>query len=327
MSKFNIDTVKTQNEITAILGHKDSLDKQREQMKKVCEDLFLGNDTETIKQVIEGLETILSKEEQQIVILANALQDALNCYTDTESRIIAYINSQGEIITTPEGNGENAPSDPTNTPSDDKDKDDEPFNVYDWLSEQTGIPKEVIDIIATILSFIPVINCVTDIIDIVNDVSAAWGDDHKISFGEAGVIIFDIVNLGMDIVAAGEIIKGLSKAVKTAKSAKTAAKTADEAAKIAAKKAEKAAAKTGGSVPVTKAAKKATKAAKEADKAKDKAKVAKEAWEAAKQAEKEQLKEIAKKTGENAKDYFIGDGSDQPGIVKEEASEYIMDTY
>ena len=87
------------------------------------------------------------------------------------------------------------------------------------LGESTVEIRNAIEIIKFILGFIPVINCITDIYQLVDDVTQALSDDGKISGGEWLALGADVIFLGLDVVAAGDIIK----AVKVAKVANTEA--------------------------------------------------------------------------------------------------------
>lgn len=91
------------------------------------------------------------------------------------------------------------------------------------LGESTVEIRNAIEIIKFILGFIPVINCITDIYQLVDDVTQALSDDGKISGGEWLALGADVIFLGLDVVAAGDIIK----AVKVAKVANTEAKAAN----------------------------------------------------------------------------------------------------
>ena len=329
MGKFYIDVDQATAQVTRLRNHKSGLTARKSRLMEVHSDLWIGVETEAIREVLERLNSNLELEANQVEILATALEKIIALYVKAETDITNHING-GQATTPPSGNGNGTtPSDNSGDGSKpskpeqgdnsgDEEDPDEPFNVYDWLAEESGLPKDVIETIALILSFIPVINCLTDIIDIINHVSEALGDDGKISWQEGAVIAWDIVNLGLDIASAGEIIKGATKAVKSVKAANTAAKHADDVAEAAAKTAAKKAAKSGGSVPATKAAKKATKALKRAEKAADKAKAAKEA---AKQVTKETAKKAAKKA---AKDTA---GNAAKGVPRGKAKDYLIDKY
>lgn len=97
------------------------------------------------------------------------------------------------------------------------------------LGESTVEIRNAIEIIKFILGFIPVINCITDIYQLVDDVTQALSDDGKISGGEWLALGADVIFLGLDVVAAGDIIK----AVKVAKVANTEAKAAKKVAEQA----------------------------------------------------------------------------------------------
>ena len=71
------------------------------------------------------------------------------------------------------------------------------------LGESTVEIRNAIEIIKFILGFIPVINCITDIYQLVDDVTQALSDDGKISGGEWLALGADVIFLGLDVVAAG----------------------------------------------------------------------------------------------------------------------------
>ena len=169
------------------------------------------------------------------------------------------------------------------------------------LGESTVEIRNAIEIIKFILGFIPVINCITDIYQLVDDVTQALSDDGKISGGEWLALGADVIFLGLDVVAAGDIIK----AVKAAKTA------------------EKKAAKRAGSVPTTKAAQKATKAAKNAVR---KAAQADEAKQIATGAAKDVIKKVTEGAANNVMDEYVAtpENAGMPNAVKRESLDIIL---
>ncbi|MBE5858655.1 MAG: hypothetical protein E7301_00805 [Butyrivibrio sp.] len=323
MGKFYIDVEKTGKSVTALRNQKENLVGQRRELNKVYNNLWLSNETDTIKQILEKLDQNIKLEADEVEFMANALEAIINLYTQTENNILLYIQN-GQNLTAPNnqggGNSEengNTPDNPEEKKDEEENKEDDPFNVYEWLSEQTGIPQEVLEALAFILSFIPVVNCLTDIIDLVNDFSEFY-NDKELDAGEMVVLALDLISFVSDINTALNIIEGAKKATKVAKSANIEAKKASGEAKKAAQKAAERSGKKGKST--VRAVNRANTAAKKANEAK---KAAKNANKIAFNDIKEQLK---KETRKNVKNYLEPDPEDPlsvPGMTKDIIKEQV----
>lgn len=302
MSTFSIEINNVKVQIDQLRKYSQEIGRLHERLSSIRGEISLDSNTSTIKKAIETQENALQQDEQLLLKTANQLAEIINVYTSAEQSIM------GNTIS---ANNPNLKTEDETVSANESETDKEPFDLDKWVSENTGIPEDVLEIIKFILGFIPVVNCVTDIYQIVDDVSKALADDKQITAGECAALVVDVVFLGLDIFAAGEIIKGAKAAIKTAKAAKVEAKVATETAERLAKKAEKtaaAASKNKQIKAVTKrTAKKIKKAetaakntAKKAKKAALKAEeAAKNAVEAPKNAVKKVTTDIIKGTGDN----------------------------
>lgn len=301
MSEFSIKISVIPEQIENIRQVSSSLLKINEDIEKIKKAITIG---ETFVQSIKLCQEEIFKEENQLSSFITALEQIVEMYKSTEERIIGNKNVD-------EGNNEIQTSEEQETETSDERQDDQ-GSLDEWTAEKLGISEDTWKIVKFILGFIPVVNVATDIYQIADDVNKALSDG-KLSCGEFGGIITDMVFCGLDLFAAGQIIKGLKGVTKAAKIAKTESKVASETAEQLAKKAEKATIKSGGSVPTTKAAQKATKAADRAEKAAKKAEeAAKASKEANKTAAKSMAKDIVKGTVDNVADEYGVSG--KPGI-------------
>ncbi len=276
-------------------------------LDSIVENIHLSGSMPEIRDAIIACREELKCEVKALHVLSEQLRAIKTLYVSNESDLVVGIT----------GSGEAARKNDNQVSGDEK-----VFDLDKWLSEQTGISEDTIEIVKFILGFIPVINCVTDIYQLIDDVTSALGDDGKITGGEWFALATDVVFLGLDIVAAGEIVK----AVKTAKVATTEAKAAEKVAEQAAKRAEKRAAKSGGSVATTTAAQKATKAARNATR---KASQAENAKMLAKDATKDVVVKTANGVVDNVVDEYMptAQNAGMPNAVKRESRDNLILSY
>lgn len=276
-------------------------------LHEIIDEIQLGESTVEIRNAIRTCCQELKIEAADLSMLIEQLDAIRKLYISTE-----YDLTGGTVKTDKPAEADN------HEVTDSK----ETFDLDKWLAKQTGLSENAIEIIKFILGFIPVINCITDIYQLVDDVTQALSDDGKISGGEWLALGADVIFLGLDVVAAGDIIK----AVKVAKVANTEAKAAKKVAEQAAKTAEKKAAKSAGSVPTTKAAQKATKAVKNAVR---KAAQADEAKQIATGAAKDVIKKVTEGAANNVMDEYVATpgNAGMPNAVKRESRDNLILSY
>lgn len=236
-------------------------------------------------------------------MLSSKLNDIIIQYETTEAKIMQNNVTPNTIADKPENEKNSEPPD-----------------------EAVSEDDELEEMLWTILSFIPGLNCIADIRQLIKDLKKVLdGDTPTVS--EIMGILMDVAFLAMDFVSVLALAKNIGKGIKAAKLASTAAKDASQKAAKAAKAAEKAASKTGKTVAKTKAAKKAAKAANKAENAAKKAEAAKNASKTAKkEAAKNAIKETTRATADNVKDKYIPspDNGYIPGAILEDARDQMI---
>lgn len=299
MSTFSIEINNVKVQIDQLKKYSQEIGRLHQWLATVRGNISLDSNTSTIKKAIENQENELQQDQQLLLKAANQLAEIINVYTATENTIlgIGLPDKSPNLTTEDDSVSENE----SNTEK-------EPLDLDKWVSENTGIPENVLETIKFILGFIPVVNVATDIYQIADDILNALADDGKIKDGEWAALVIDVVFLGLDIFAAGEIIKGAKEAIKVAKAAKVEAKVATETAEHLAKKAEKAAATASKNKQITTVTKRVAKKIKKAERtakntAKKARKAALKAEEAAKNAVEAQKKFCKKSDNRYLKGY------------------------
>ncbi|MDE6434737.1 MAG: hypothetical protein K2L07_10985 [Lachnospiraceae bacterium] len=304
MASFKIHTSVVKGQCETLSANEKTLFSYSSRVSEISAALSLGDSTEKIQQSLKVVCDNLNKESREFALLASKLEEIVGQYKMAESQIIE------KDVKVKDSNNE-------------KTKNDLPDSKEDSSSEDSAME----ELIWTILGFIPGLNCIADIRQIVKDFEKAAADG-KLSNSEIIAIIMDFAFLVMDTVSLLALVRNITKGVKAAKLASTAAKTAEQKAVAAAKTAEKAASKTGGTVTKTRAAQKAVKTAKAAEKAAAKAETAKAAASAAKkEAAKEAAKSAAKDTGKNIVNKYLPtkDNHNVPGKVLEDTKDILLD--
>jgi chemotaxis protein histidine kinase CheA len=303
MACFKIHTKVLKSECGNISQEVKNLNTYVNEINAIATDISLGHSTASIKKTLQNISTDIKTGSTNIALFSSKLNDIIVEYETTEARIIQN-NTTPNTIADTSGNEKNSESP------------DEAVSEDDELKEM----------IWTILSFIPGLNCIADIRQIFKDLKKVLdGDTPTVS--EIMGILMDVAFLAMDSVSALALAKNIGKGIKAAKLASTAAKDASQKAAKAAKAAEKAASKTGKTVAKTKAAKKAAKAANKAENAAKKAEAAKKASKTAKkEAAKNAIKETMKATADNVKDEYVPspDNNYIPGAIQEDARDQMI---
>ncbi len=311
---IKVNLHQTKAEAVEIEKTKTLIITQKGRIDQVSSQVDIGAETATIRKLLTDIAEKLELEADSAEELGKALQTIVKYYTDAENKIVNYSFTKR--------NPDEDPSQPQITnPSDDV---KEPEKTLDEkLQDLTGLSEEEIAAIKLILGFIPGLNCVVDIYEIINDYRKAMKDGN-VSASEWAGIGLDILFLGLDAFSVYSFAKNMSKAVKEAKIANTAAKeaskAAEEAAEVAARRASKAAEaaeEAAGAAKKSYAKKQGAYLERKAEKAAAKAtKASRKSIKAAEKAEKasNNIKKIIKdEVADNIKERYIGK---KGGIIK-----------
>lgn len=335
VSNFSVKIDRIESENTNISTCKTEVYQLVPNLIIIKNSVSLGDGTDEIKRRIAKFQEQIESESVKLGELSEILSSVLTQYITTENKLLGNETASAPVQSEESNNGitGNAPNE--------SDVPETKLDFDEKIAEALGISEGNWEIIKFVLGFIPGINCLVDIYQIVDDLNEALCDDGKISLGEAGALLADLAFLALDVVSFMSIVKQAGKAVKSVKQAKTMAKAAVESAdkaiqsaEKAVQAAEKAVAKSGGTVATTKAAQKAEKAAKTAAKkiakAKEAASAAEEASKTVKAAVKNARKEVPKAflkgTGENiVQEYIPGrNGRGMPTHAEREARDNMM---
>lgn len=317
MASFKIHTSVLKKECETMSQEAKTLSKYVEEIDKIATQISLDHSTASVKKTLQTISKDVRTESANLALFSSKLNEIIVRYEMAEKSIMkdsVVQNTTGDKS----GDGE------TGEPADETESENNETEEMIW----------------TILSFIPGLNCVADIRQIIKDIErvcAKHKDGSLPTVSEIMGILMDVLFLAMDFVSVVSLAKNIGKGIKAAKVASTAAKeTAQEATK-AAKQAEKAANQARRAASKSKAARKATKTAKKARKAerakeaaevaKKEAEVAKEAAEAAKkEAAKNVAKETAKGTAGNVADEYgaTPNNGGIPNAVKREARDQMI---
>lgn len=314
MSNFSVKIDRIESENTNISTCKTEVYQLVPNLIIIKNGVSLGDATDEIKRKIAKFQEQIENESVKLGELSEILSSVLTQYITTENKLLGNETASAPVQSEKSNNGITG-----NTPNE-SDVPETKLDFDEKIAETLGISEDNWEVIKLVLGFIPGINCLVDIYQIVDDLNEALCDDGKISLGEAGALVADFFFLALDVVSFMSIVKQAGKAVKSVKQAKTMAKVAAEssdkalqAAEKAVQAAEKAAAKSGGTVATTKAAQKVEKAVNTAIKKVAKAEKAVDAAEeasktvkvAVKNAKKEVTNAFFKGTGENIVQEYI----------------------
>lgn len=302
-------------QVKTISSCRITIQNANQRLDEIKDRVKLDSSTTKIRNAIITYCNLLKNEEDTLAKLEEQLEAICSLYSKTEEEILGFSTDvkKSEV---------DKPEETENTP-----ESEDYESLDEKIAKITGLSEKEIEIIKFILGFIPGVNVITDIYQLVDDIRKAYSDDGKITGKEWLALIADLAFLGLDLFA----LDGILKAAKTAKLAKTNAKvareTAEAAAKTAEKKAAEAATRTAGKTPTTTAAQKTVKAAKTAEKNATKAaKKAQEAEQAAKDAAQQLSKDITTGIVENIEDEYtptVSNGG-MPNAAKRDARDSLL---
>lgn len=317
MASFKIHTKALKNECETISQEAKDLNKYVDEIDKIATNISLGHSTASVKATLQTISTDVRTESAALALFSSKLNDIIVQYETAETSVMKNNVTPNTITDTP-ANEETTKSSEESVSEDD----------------------EMEEMIWTILSFIPGLNCVADVRQIIKDVKrllAKHEDGSSPTVSEIMGILMDVAFLAMDFVSVVSLAKNIAKGVKAAKVASTAAKEATQKAANTAKKAEKAADKARRAANKSRASRKSAetaKKAKRAENAKEAAKAAQKEADAAnqaaktakKEAAKNAVKETAKDTADNIKDEYIPSAENGyiPGAIQEDARDQMI---
>lgn len=305
MSEFSIKIAAIGSEVTLLEEYAKAIKDEVSKVESIKGRISLGSSTADVRRALANCMAEMCIEEDNLKILGSQLKCIIDEYKKAESQLVNPETSKSDATVS---NGQADADKAVEGKNSEQDTDNSSNE------EDMEIVKEIL---LFVLGFVPGVNCVIDIISLVDHWQTAWADE-EISFDEALVLALDVVALVGDVVQFGTLVKSLAKSSKKVKLAKTAAKKATKKAANAADKAEKAAAKASGK----KAAQKAQKAATKADKLAAKADKAAEAAETAKnQFIKETKEKVLEETAGNVADYT---NNMEVNIAKDAYEESVM---
>ncbi|MBE5942207.1 MAG: hypothetical protein E7264_06680 [Lachnospiraceae bacterium] len=289
--KINIQEInKVKSEFSIEAAELTRLTNKVEDIRK---DLALKERNKTVRKNLVSRVEDLNEEITSLKELSTSLADAAKLYKATETKISVEEKFKGQTITNLNKNVK-----PIET--------DEEKDWEDKLKENLGMSDQEWEIFKTglelIIGCIPVVNCIYDVVDLVNTVVEA-GEDGEYTNAEKLAIILGVASVAGDLLQVGALAKTVDAGRNATRLAKTSANLAKENAEKTAKTAAKKAAKTGGTQKGTKAAKSAEKWKKDAEKMRNyekrKEDEYRKAVEAAKKAKKE---EVRRQYEKNVKD-------------------------
>jgi len=280
--KINIQEInKVKSEFSIEAAELTRLTNKVEDIRK---DLALKERNKTVRKNLVSRVEDLNEEITSLKELSTSLADAAKLYKATETKISVEEKFKGQTITNLNKNVK-----PIET--------DEEKDWEDKLKENLGMSDQEWEIFKTglelIIGCIPVVNCIYDVVDLVNTVVEA-GEDGEYTNAEKLAIILGVASVAGDLLQVGALAKTVDAGRNATRLAKTSANLAKENAEKTAKTAAKKAAKTGGTQKGTKAAKSAEKWKKDAEKMRNyekrKEDEYRKAVEAAKKAKKEEVR-------------------------------------
>ncbi|MDE6434734.1 MAG: hypothetical protein K2L07_10970 [Lachnospiraceae bacterium] len=317
MACFKIHTKALKNECETMSQEAKTLSKYVEEIDKIAAQISLDHSTTSVKKTLQTISKNVRTESVSLSLFSSKLNEVIVQYEVAEKSIAKDSVVQNTM--------------------DDKSGDEGTNGSEDETESEDNETEEMI---WTILGFIPGLNCVADIRQIIKDIKrvcAKHEDGSLPTFSEIMGILMDFAFLAMDFVSAVSLAKNIAKSIKAAKVASTAAKEATQKAAKAAEKAEKAADQARRAASKSKAARKSAETAKKAERAeraKEAAEVAKKEAETAKraaafangEAAKNAVTETAKQTVENVIDEYGETPTNGyvPNAIKREARDQMI---
>lgn len=215
MSVFMVNAALVRGQASEIKKQKRKLDNYSIQVLSISRSLQLGSSERIIKNELKKISEQLNEEGIDCEKLGAALIDIVDTYIKTENEILDG-KSEGDGKTGNTSTSGNT-SDANTDNSSERAKSDS--NILEQIKDKFNLNDAALDIVKLILGFIPGVNCLVDIYDLVNDIKDA-SKDGKLSAGESFTIAMDTISLASDVISFGALVKameGVADGVKVAK--------------------------------------------------------------------------------------------------------------
>lgn len=215
MSVFMVNAALVRGQASEIKKQKRKLDNYSIQVLSISRSLQLGSSEKVIKNELKKISEQLNAEGIDCEKLGAALIDIVDTYIKTENEILdGKSESDGKT-----GNTSNSGNTSAANTENSSEKTKSDSNILEQIKDKFNLNDAALAIIKLILGFIPGVNCLVDIYDLVNDIKDA-SKDGKFSPGEIFTIAMDTISLASDVISFGALVKameGVADGVKVAK--------------------------------------------------------------------------------------------------------------
>ena len=212
MAVFMINAEKAKSKASDIKAQKKELQSYSEQIVSIANKIRLGKEQEQIKKQLYKISNCISDSADECETLGSVLIEIVELYKKTEKEIVDGV-SEKKSSNNNIGDASNSNDSSQNNSSGQND-------ILNKIKDKFDLSDLAVKTIKLILGFIPGVNCIVDIYDLVSDIKESLADG-KISAGEALGLALDVVSLVGDVASFGALVKSMESVADGIKVAKT----------------------------------------------------------------------------------------------------------